>query len=70
MTTTAGDGIAGDVQVALATGNGAVEHEPEQRSCWMRSSPDSHCCRSETIRSTPRPFHRFSVHSPSQTAPG
>ena len=32
MTTTAADGIAGDVQVALATGNGAAEHEHEQRS--------------------------------------
>ena len=32
MTTTAGGGIAGDVQVALATGNGAAEDEHEQRS--------------------------------------
>ena len=54
MTTTAGDGIAGDVQVALATGNGAAEHEHEQRSM-----PDAQPARTPTAavrgRSARRP---------------
>jgi hypothetical protein len=41
MTTTAGDGIAGDVQVALATGNGAAEGEREQRS-MLGAQPQTH----------------------------